>query len=101
MLLVIAALGYVVFATLCCLKGKYVMAGIAFFCTPVALVGTCRVAKPESWWARKFYGYAKAKKSWERFESTPYPGTLPQFAAPTAGPAPKLAAAARQDSVIR
>jgi hypothetical protein len=49
------------------LKGKYGFAcvGIVFHLFP--LIGTCRLAKPNSVWARKWYDDAKMAKARERF----------------------------------
>lgn len=38
------------------LKGKLVTGVVGVFVPPVALVGAVRLAKPRSWWARRFYG---------------------------------------------
>jgi hypothetical protein len=39
----------------CLLKGKIITAVVGFFVVPVAVVGLCRLAKPESWWAHRRY----------------------------------------------
>jgi hypothetical protein len=31
------------------------------------LVAACRLARPDSWWAERFYGAAKLRRSEERF----------------------------------
>jgi protein-S-isoprenylcysteine O-methyltransferase Ste14 len=33
------------------------------------IVAACRLARPSSWWARRFYGPEKMKRASERFES--------------------------------
>jgi len=43
-------------AVICVLKGKLVTAAIGFVYQPIGFVGAFRLAKPESFWARHFYG---------------------------------------------
>lgn len=75
MAIAIAVLLVGTWTTMCILKGKAGMAvmGVLLFGV-VGIVGACRLAKPTSWWARNQYGHDKLKKSWERFEPSPYPG---------------------------
>lgn len=35
----------------------------------VWLVAACRLARPESWWARRFYGPEKLQRAADRFHS--------------------------------
>ena len=42
--------------TVCLAKGKYRMALVALFLPLIALVGAVRLARPGSWWFRRFYG---------------------------------------------
>jgi hypothetical protein len=52
---------------LCLLKGKLATGLIGLPLPLVALVGALRLAKPESFWARRFYSERKMSKSEERF----------------------------------
>jgi hypothetical protein len=61
-------------------KGKigFAVLGIALF--PAWIVGATRLAKPESWWARRYYDPAKLALGRRRFgvgESYAAPGTRP------------------------
>ena len=40
---------------ICMLKGKLVTGVIGVFFQPIAIVGAIRLAKPDSWWAQRFY----------------------------------------------
>ncbi|WP_407342644.1 hypothetical protein [Pengzhenrongella phosphoraccumulans] len=60
---------HVTYTVVCLLKGKLVYGLVGFFVPILALVGAVRVAKPESFWAKRFYGEAKAAKSRARFGS--------------------------------
>jgi hypothetical protein len=42
-------------AVICLLKGKMITAGIGVGYIPLGVVGAIRLAKPDSWWARKLY----------------------------------------------
>jgi hypothetical protein len=60
----------VVAVVLAFLKQRLWHGVIGFFIFPLALYGACRIGKPESWWARRFYGErdpAKQAKSERRF----------------------------------
>ena len=50
----------------CWLKGKRRWAVIGFF-SAWHLVAAYRLAKPDSWWARRFYDDAKRRRASERF----------------------------------
>ncbi len=50
---ILLALSWVVIAML---KGRILHAAVGFFLFPFSLYATCRIAKPTSWWARRFYG---------------------------------------------
>jgi hypothetical protein len=56
---------------ICELKGKHGMAGLGVFISVVAICGAIRIAKPQSWWARRYYGDEKMKIALSRFPS-PY-----------------------------
>jgi hypothetical protein len=57
--------------TISVLKGRYVLAALVLVSPIFPIVAACRLAKPGTWWARR-YGYAKLRRSWERHECTPY-----------------------------
>ena len=61
---VLLHLGYTV---VCLLKGKLVYGLVGFLVPVLALVGSIRLAKPESFWAKRFYGDARTAKAHERF----------------------------------
>ena len=61
------AVGVVV---ICFLKGRLLHGIVGFFISPLAIYGACRIGKPQSAWARRFYGSrnpAKQRKSELRF----------------------------------
>jgi hypothetical protein len=53
-----------VFATvaICFAKGRILHGYIGFFVLPVAIYGACRLGKPDSPWARRFYGERRPDK---------------------------------------
>jgi hypothetical protein len=51
----------------CALKGKWGFAAVGLAFHMFALVGMCRLAKPRSVWARKWYGPGKRATSSARF----------------------------------
>ena len=51
------------FIVVCLLKGKYRMALIGIFLPPVALIGAIRLAKPGSWWARRWYSPKRLRRT--------------------------------------
>lgn len=53
----------------CLLKGKTITAGVGVAYVPLGVVGAVRLAKPDSWWARRFYrpGSGRERRSRERF----------------------------------
>jgi hypothetical protein len=57
---VLIHIGYVV---LCLLKGKIVTGLVGFFIPILALVGSIRLAKPESFWAKRWYGERKLERA--------------------------------------
>lgn len=61
--LVVFHVGYVI---LCLLKGKIVTGLVGFFVPILGLIGAIRLAKPESFWAKRWYGEAKLAKAAER-----------------------------------
>ena len=54
---------------ICVLKKKIIMAIISLVIGGgvIQTIGAVRLAKPESWWARRFYDEAKLQRSRERF----------------------------------
>lgn len=58
-------------AVVCLLKGKNLLALIGVFMPLVATFGMFRLAKPGSWWARRFYrpGSRKHRRAEERFDA--------------------------------
>jgi hypothetical protein len=54
------------FLVACLLKGKYRMALIGIFLPPVALIGAIRLAKPGSWWARRWYSPKRLRRTQAR-----------------------------------
>lgn len=68
--LLITSIGVVIhisYTIICLLKGKLATGLISLPVPLVALVGALRLAKPESFWARRFYSERKMVKSEERF----------------------------------
>ena len=55
-----------VFALVAFLKGKPRLGAFGIFVPGIALVGAARLAKPESLWARRFYGPGKRQRSVQR-----------------------------------
>lgn len=68
------ALG-VIPSVVCWLKGKRRWAIIGFF-SAWHVVAAVRLAKPESWWARRFYDEAKLSESRARFSAKLPAGAL-------------------------
>lgn len=56
----------IVAVVFCAWKGKYRLGLLAVFLPPVALVGAVRLARPESRWAKRFYGPKRMQESTER-----------------------------------
>jgi hypothetical protein len=50
---ILLALSWVVIAML---KGRILHAALGFFLFPFSLYASCRIGKPTSWWAKRFYG---------------------------------------------
>ena len=64
---------FIVPATITALKGKQgvVIAGV--FLHPCWWVGAIRLARPNSYWARRFYGQDKLRRAKARFPDIPMP----------------------------
>lgn len=68
--------GVVSVIVICFLKGKRGFALLSIFSlfipvlSWVPIIGACRIARPDSWWARKKYGPEKMKIAHQRF--TPF-----------------------------
>jgi hypothetical protein len=55
-------------------KGQHAVFFLGFFLPgTVWVVAACRLARPSSWWARRFYGPEKMQRALNRFNS----GTSP------------------------
>ena len=54
-------------AVLCMLKGKVMTGVVGIVFSPAAIVGACRLAKPNSWWARRRYRPKKLARAQRRF----------------------------------
>jgi hypothetical protein len=66
---ILLALSWVVIAML---KGRILHAAVGFFLFPFSLYASCRIGKPGSWWAKRFYGErnpAKQAKAERRFSA--------------------------------
>lgn len=62
-----AVLVHLLFCVVCLLKGKLVM-GLAGLPVPLfSYIGVFRLAKPESFWARRFYGEKKLARAARRY----------------------------------
>jgi signal peptidase I len=61
-------------AVVTALKGKWVLllAGLVSVFSLPWILGAIRLAKPRSWWARRFYHEAKTRRAEERHSSTRY-----------------------------
>ena len=62
-------------SVICWLKGKRRLAIIGLF-SAWHVVAACRLAKPESWWARRFYDEAKLSESRARYPAKASAGAL-------------------------
>jgi hypothetical protein len=60
--LIASGLLLVLVVAICFLKGRRLHGIIGFFVFPLALYGACRIAKPDSAWARRRYGKRKPGK---------------------------------------
>lgn len=58
---------HVLCTVVCLLKGKLVMGLLGFFVPLLAMTGAIRLAKPESFWARRYYRDGKAERAAQRF----------------------------------
>jgi hypothetical protein len=58
----IGLLALVAVVMICALKGRLLHAVLGFFVGPIAVYGACRLGKPDSAWARRFYGERNPKK---------------------------------------
>jgi hypothetical protein len=56
-----------ILVVICFLKGKLLWGVFGFYAWPVALLGASRLAKPDSWWARRRYGDDKRERSKRRY----------------------------------
>jgi hypothetical protein len=58
---------HIVYTVICLLKGKLVTGLVGFVVPVLALVGAIRLAKPSSFWARRYYSEKKMAKASGRF----------------------------------
>jgi hypothetical protein len=68
--LIIASLAVVllmVYTVICLLKGKLATGLIGLVVPVISLVGAIRLAKPESYWAKRYYSEEKLTRSADRF----------------------------------
>jgi hypothetical protein len=55
-------------AIVCALKGKWAFFFLSILLWPVVpVIGAIRIAKPTSWWARRYYDTEKRRQARERF----------------------------------
>ncbi len=64
--ILVVHLGYTV---VCLLKGKLITGLLGFVVPVVGLVGAIRLAKPDTYWARRFYDEKKQARAGERFDA--------------------------------
>ena len=57
-------LATIVPAIICLLKGKIPTAALAVVYQPIGLIGAFRLGKPDSFWARHFYGPESRRRAW-------------------------------------
>ena len=67
-LFVAAILVHIGYVIICLLKGKVVTGLVGFFVPIIGLIGAIRLAKPESFWAKRWYPEHKIAKSRQRNE---------------------------------
>jgi hypothetical protein len=60
--LIVSGLLLLLVVSICFFKGRRLHGIIGFFVFPLALYGACRIAKPDSGWARRRYAKRKPKK---------------------------------------
>src|SRR5437763_9948690 len=66
--LALIALAWLSCSALCAFKGRrgYAVGNLLVVGTPVGWAGAARLAKPGSWWARRFYGPEKLEQAKRR-----------------------------------
>ena len=60
-------LAYLASIVICALKGRWLMFFVGFIINVTHPIGASRLAKPESWWARRFYDETKLGRAEARF----------------------------------
>ena len=75
LLVIVAAVAYAAPMAITWLKGKRRTALLGLLFAPVLWVGALRLAKPTSWWSRRYYRGDKQTRSWLRYASA---GTAPR-----------------------
>ena len=90
--------GWLIPTIICALKGKWILAAanfFLFFTFPFAILGAIRLAKPDSWWAKRNYGPDEMRQARERYESPggevrfPRPSFPVSTGTPLGGPLPR------------
>jgi hypothetical protein len=66
----IAVILHISYTIICLLKGKLATGLISLPVPLIALIGAIRLAKPSSFWARRFYSGDKQARSQERFDDS-------------------------------
>jgi hypothetical protein len=68
-LVISLAIGWA-FVIVCFMKGKLIWGVLGLYIPPIAIVTACRLARPNSWWARKKYADqpAKLERSKDRYK---------------------------------
>ena len=67
-IIIMQAIG-VSFVVISLLKGKLMWGVFGVYLWPVGLTGAIRLAKPDSWWARRHYDPTKLARSHERYDA--------------------------------
>ena len=87
--LIVILLIAIALVTINVLKGKPWLAAVGLIVHLCWYVGAIRLAKPDSWWARRYYGADKLHRSQLRFKVEPaVPPPLPPADASTGFPVP-------------
>ena len=59
---IVSALLLISLVATCFLKGRWAHATVGIFVAPLAIYGACRLGKPDSPWAHRYYGTRRPKK---------------------------------------
>jgi hypothetical protein len=66
--LILTQLFNLTFVVICLMKGKLMYGVLGFYIPPIAIVGSLRLARPDSRWARKRYDEEKVARSRARYD---------------------------------